>query len=75
MSVVAFSLVCFTIFYLFFLFCHAMQEWYKQYRTKLWDGLCHQEHEMLDCPAAILVVVSSTEVKRVTRKMAPNYRG
>lgn len=38
------------------------QEWYKHYRAKLWEGLCHQEHEMLDCPAAVLVVVSSTEV-------------
>ncbi|CAN0208058.1 unnamed protein product, partial [Laminaria digitata] len=37
------------------------QDWYKRYRVKLWDGLCHQEHEMLDCPASVLVVVSSTE--------------
>eukprot|EP00752_Nemacystus_decipiens_P016769 g15006.t1 len=37
------------------------QDWYKRYRATLWEGLCHQEHEMLDCPAAVLVVVSSTE--------------
>lgn len=41
------------------------QDWYNRYRVKLWEGICHQEHEMLDCPAAVLVVVSSTEVKNV----------
>lgn len=37
------------------------QDWYKRYRVRLWEGLCHQEYDMLDCPAAVLVVVSSTE--------------
>lgn len=37
------------------------QDWYRRYRVRLWEGLCHQEFDMLDCPAAVLVVVSSTE--------------
>ncbi|CAN0329406.1 unnamed protein product, partial [Discosporangium mesarthrocarpum] len=37
------------------------QAWYKHFRDTLSSSLHHQEHDMLDCPAVVLVVVSSTE--------------
>ncbi|KAG5182392.1 ER-golgi trafficking TRAPP I complex 85 kDa subunit-domain-containing protein [Tribonema minus] len=37
------------------------QAWYRRYREELEEGLSGREHTLLECPAVLMMVVSSTE--------------